>query len=122
PTITVGDCFPHTITLSVVDASTPTQLSGFDTTTVTATGCPDPSDVGPSDEQGGGEQAYPQDGNGGNGDIDGDGIPDHFDNCPRTANQKQQDLDGDTLGDVRSCCFWLAVRGQLSKWSGMPSP
>lgn len=33
-------------------------------------------------------------------DSDGDGIPDHLDNCPSMANADQADMDGDGVGDV----------------------
>src|SRR5690606_21566368 len=33
-------------------------------------------------------------------DRDGDGIPDHIDNCPAVYNPDQADLDGDGVGDV----------------------
>jgi len=33
-------------------------------------------------------------------DLDGDGVPDVHDNCPRVPNPDQRDLDGDGLGDV----------------------
>ena len=33
-------------------------------------------------------------------DTDGDGVPDHIDNCPRVANPDQVDLDLDTVGDA----------------------
>jgi hypothetical protein len=33
-------------------------------------------------------------------DTDGDGVPDHLDNCPRDANAGQVDTDGDGVGDA----------------------
>jgi hypothetical protein len=33
-------------------------------------------------------------------DDDGDGVPDHLDNCPSAANPAQSDLDGDGAGDA----------------------
>ncbi len=33
-------------------------------------------------------------------DQDGDGVPDHLDNCPRVANTNQRDSDGDGTGDA----------------------
>lgn len=33
-------------------------------------------------------------------DTDGDGIPDHLDNCPLHPNADQADMDGDGVGDV----------------------
>jgi hypothetical protein len=33
-------------------------------------------------------------------DTDGDGIPDHLDNCPKVANADQTDSDGDGVGDA----------------------
>jgi len=37
-------------------------------------------------------------------DIDGDEIPDDFDNCPDVANADQLDTDGDDVGDVCDNC------------------
>lgn len=37
-------------------------------------------------------------------DRDGDGVPDHFDNCPDDANPDQIDRDEDGLGDVCDNC------------------
>ena len=37
-------------------------------------------------------------------DTDGDGILDHLDNCPRTANANQKDGDGDGVGDACDNC------------------
>lgn len=37
------------------------------------------------------------------GDSDGDGIADEYDNCPRISNLDQADMDGDTIGDVCDC-------------------
>ncbi len=33
-------------------------------------------------------------------DTDGDGVPDHLDNCPYVANPDQADVDGDQVGDA----------------------
>ena len=33
-------------------------------------------------------------------DTDGDGVPDHLDNCPDVANPDQADTDGDSVGDA----------------------
>lgn len=33
-------------------------------------------------------------------DTDGDGVPDHIDDCPFTANPAQTDTDGDRVGDA----------------------
>lgn len=33
-------------------------------------------------------------------DTDGDGVPDHLDNCPRDVNAGQVDTDGDGVGDA----------------------
>jgi YD repeat-containing protein len=38
-------------------------------------------------------------------DRDEDGVPDHQDNCPITANPDQADLDGDGIGDVCDDAF-----------------
>ncbi len=35
-----------------------------------------------------------------NDDLDGDGIINNEDNCPETSNANQEDLDGDSIGDV----------------------
>jgi len=37
-------------------------------------------------------------------DEDSDGVPDAFDNCPAVSNPGQEDLDGDSLGDVCDDC------------------
>jgi len=37
-------------------------------------------------------------------DSDGDGSPDHVDNCPSIANANQADQDGDAVGDVCDNC------------------
>ena len=34
------------------------------------------------------------------GDVDGDGIIDGYDNCPNTSNPGQADVDADGLGDA----------------------
>lgn len=34
------------------------------------------------------------------GDVDGDGVPDAFDNCRGIANPQQEDSDGDAIGDI----------------------
>jgi uncharacterized delta-60 repeat protein len=39
-------------------------------------------------------------GNTGTSDLDGDGIADDMDNCPRTANADQADADGNGVGDA----------------------
>ncbi|MBM4396909.1 MAG: thrombospondin type 3 repeat-containing protein, partial [Deltaproteobacteria bacterium] len=38
-----------------------------------------------------------------NGDWDGDGVPDGDDNCPKTPNGNQADLDSDGTGDACDC-------------------
>ncbi len=38
------------------------------------------------------------------GDGDGDGIPDHCDNCPAVSNSGQDDIDNDGIGDVCDNC------------------
>lgn len=35
-----------------------------------------------------------------NPDVDGDGVPNHLDNCPEVANADQADRDGDHVGDA----------------------
>lgn len=55
---------------------------------------------GNNDPQKGGETPFPQDGTSAGGDVDNDGVSDHFDNCPRLSNADQKDLDGDGLGDA----------------------
>ena len=37
------------------------------------------------------------------GDRDGDGVPDCYDNCPDVANPGQADSDGDHIGDACDC-------------------
>jgi uncharacterized repeat protein (TIGR03803 family) len=37
-------------------------------------------------------------------DSDGDGVPDHSDNCPTVPNPEQADTDGDGIGDVCDHC------------------
>ena len=33
-------------------------------------------------------------------DSDKDGIPDSYDNCPKTPNKSQRDIDHDGIGDI----------------------
>ena len=37
-------------------------------------------------------------------DSDGDGVPDHLDNCPNVANRDQAESDGDQVGDACDRC------------------
>jgi hypothetical protein len=37
-------------------------------------------------------------------DLDGDGVEDELDNCPRVANTGQEDADGDDVGDACDNC------------------
>ncbi|MBC8414208.1 thrombospondin type 3 repeat-containing protein, partial [bacterium] len=45
-------------------------------------------------------------------DIDADGIPDAFDNCPETANPGQTDSDSDGYGDLCDNCSQAANASQ----------
>lgn len=99
PTVLYDDCKPHTIFLTITDSQYSPAVA-IDAAVVTANSCPDVSNQGGNDPRSGGETPYPQDGTDGNGDMDQDTIPDHFDNCPRVANQNQSDIDGDGFGDA----------------------
>jgi probable HAF family extracellular repeat protein len=49
----------------------------------------------------------------GQGDLDGDGVPDDFDNCPSTWNPDQADSNGNGIGDAcdaRAITQWRSVR------------
>jgi hypothetical protein len=46
------------------------------------------------------------------GDSDGDGIPDHIDNCPDVYNSDQADADGDGVGDACDNCPSVANADQ----------
>ena len=37
-------------------------------------------------------------------DVDGDSVPDEWDDCPQTPNTNQADFDGDGIGDVCAVC------------------
>ncbi|HUT04366.1 MAG TPA: S8 family serine peptidase [bacterium] len=54
---------------------------------------------------------------GGEGDSDGDGIPNAEDNCPNTANPGQEDADNDGVGDVCDNCPTDYNPGQ-EDWDG----
>jgi hypothetical protein len=45
-------------------------------------------------------------------DGDGDGVPDHLDNCPSTLNQNQSDGDDDEVGDACDNCPGLENTNQ----------
>lgn len=47
-----------------------------------------------------------------NPDIDGDGVLNTVDNCPRTYNPDQADADGDGVGDVCDICLDIANPSQ----------
>ncbi|UUC46490.1 thrombospondin type 3 repeat-containing protein [Flavobacterium cerinum] len=47
------------------------------------------------------------------GDMDGDGILDHLDNCPTVPNHNQEDADGDGVGDACDNCKLIANPDQL---------
>ncbi len=52
-------------------------------------------------------------------DMDGDEVPDPFDNCPRTANVDQADRDGDGIGDA---CSVFATTPGPSATPNSPTP
>jgi hypothetical protein len=60
-----------------------------------------------------GELDDPADPGGGAGpiDTDGDGVPDHLDNCVAVQNAAQRDHDGDGIGDACDVCPHLADTG-----------
>jgi hypothetical protein len=37
-------------------------------------------------------------------DVDGDGVPDEWDDCPQSPNMSQADFDGDGIGDACDTC------------------
>jgi hypothetical protein len=47
-------------------------------------------------------------------DSDGDGVPDHLDNCPTIANPDQRDEDGDGVGDACDNCPHVANPDQAN--------
>lgn len=54
-------------------------------------------------------------------DDDGDGIPNHLDNCPQIPNPDQADADGDGFGDVCDDCpavANVAQNGCPDEWDG----
>jgi hypothetical protein len=61
-------------------------------------------------------------------DSDADGIPDHWDNCPTLANSRQDDIDGDKIGDPcddndievtapTSLSNWPSGTRQIIRWN-----
>lgn len=48
-------------------------------------------------------------------DADGDGRPDHVDNCPFASNRDQADADGDQVGDACDNCAASANAAQLDQ-------
>lgn len=54
-------------------------------------------------------------------DVDGDGIPDHLDNCPLTYNPLQLDRNGDGIGD-RCCRRRVICTGAFASVSALPAP
>lgn len=45
-------------------------------------------------------------------DSDGDGVPDHIDNCLVTANADQFNSDGDNLGNICDNCPFISNQNQ----------
>lgn len=75
--------------------------------------CEDPGGGCTSDDECGESQTCNADGAcvGSPGDVDGDGIADEDDNCPRVANPDQVDSDGDGVGDA---CEEITLPGDCS--------
>ena len=57
-------------------------------------------------------------GNTGTSDLDGDGIADDVDNCPRTSNAGQADADGNGIGDACDNRAPIAVCQNLTRSAG----
>ncbi len=49
----------------------------------------------------------------GSKDLDGDGVPNAFDNCKQIANAGQGDADADGIGDLCDNCTLTSNTGQL---------
>jgi Thrombospondin type 3 repeat len=68
----------------------------------------DPGQGGGSDQGDGGSNGGGSGSDSASPDLDGDGVLNEVDNCPRAANRNQHDEDRDLLGDVCDSCPHLA--------------